>query len=183
MPTPPAPPTPPSPRRVVLILGRGPAGLDDAVRLLGELPPIATPVVVAISDVARADLERLADVAPARWARDDAPVGPGLWICPADHHTIVRDGRFVVTDAGSAIVAPSTDKLLYTARSEFRSRITAIVSGDDIADSPCLRLVSLRGGSVHLLPPAGAADAACRRREIAASVAAAHPVGAEAISA
>lgn len=164
----------PKARRVVLILGSGPEGLDDARDLLTRMPRLSAPVLVAVTGVDADALASLLDDTDAAWASHDAPVVPGVWICPDARHTVARDGRFVVTPAEDAIVAPCVDKILYTARSEFRSRIVAIVSGDDISDSPCLRLVSLRGGSAHILVPADHPDASDQRATIIDEVALTH---------
>ena len=170
-----------APRRVVVVTVSGPIAADRALELLERLDPLDAVVLVAVRGVCATRFAPVLDTAGADWAVHDQEVTQQIWVCPTGSHLEIRDGRFVLTPAGDD--GPSLDKLLYNARSEFRSRVTAIVGGDDVLDSPCLRLVELRGGTTMTLPAADDPAAEQRLDEIATRLTASHGSTREVLSA
>lgn len=136
--------------RIVLLAGAGPVGVEHTTAVLDRLPSLACPVVVCLRD---ADAESLGSRpgAAVRWATDGTVVDEGrVWVTHPERQTIVRDGRFEVTEAGGdrPVGGPSLAKMYHSLRTGYGSRAFVVLSDPDRSDTPHLRLLAQRGATV-----------------------------------
>lgn len=154
--------------RAIMFAGVGLAGLEAAHRLLIDLPPSRSPVLISIRDVHPDAVRARADLLDLGLARNgDALESRSQWFIAPDRYCSVENGRFHI-DRRSIPQhdSPVSARLCESLRHEFGSRACIVVADPLLIDNVFTARFARRGGRVVpiLSADTGAIDdAACRR--------------------